>query len=138
MIALDTRRDSTGMMAISVVTMFFLPGTFTSLCTFPSSLALASFFALPIFDSAEGTPSFWVLYWATTILLTPATVLLTYRLWVWYKRPPGKLFNEKKKAKSTSFTAKQPLQRQTTRPSAKRNTVVDCKTVEAKLHSSNG
>ncbi|KAB5583717.1 hypothetical protein GE09DRAFT_1212297 [Coniochaeta sp. 2T2.1] len=85
-IALDTRGDSTSMMAISVVTMFFLPGTFTS-----------SFFALPFFDSAEGIPSFWVLYWATTMPLT-AAVLLTYRLWVWYKRPPGKRIGEKEKA----------------------------------------
>lgn len=38
-IALDTKRDSTSMIAIAVVTMFFLPGTFTSVWT--SSLQVA-------------------------------------------------------------------------------------------------
>ncbi|KAJ9144332.1 hypothetical protein NKR19_g6534 [Coniochaeta hoffmannii] len=84
-IALDTKRDSTSMMAIAVVTMFFLPGTFTS-----------SFFALPFFDQFQGVRNFW-LYWVTTVPLTVA-VLVTYRLWVWYKKPPGKRISDKEKA----------------------------------------
>ncbi|KAM7209835.1 hypothetical protein V8F06_014781 [Rhypophila decipiens] len=78
-IAVETKRDSTSMTAITIVTMFFLPGTFT-----------ASFFALPYFGGGDVTESsasygslqhFWI-YWVVTIPLTFITLLV----WTWYTR----------------------------------------------------
>ncbi|KAL1842994.1 hypothetical protein VTJ49DRAFT_3471 [Mycothermus thermophilus] len=75
-IAEETKRDSTSMTAIALVTMFFLPGTFT-----------ASFFALPYFENdfeEYGLRHFWI-YWVVTIPLTCLTLLV----WTCYT----KIFN---------------------------------------------
>ncbi|GAB1316867.1 hypothetical protein MFIFM68171_07077 [Madurella fahalii] len=72
-IAEETKRDSTSMTAIAVVTMFFLPGTFT-----------ASFFALPYFEAdieRYGFTHFWI-YWAVTVPLT----ILTLVAWTFYTK----------------------------------------------------
>ncbi|KAL2259715.1 hypothetical protein VTK26DRAFT_6506 [Humicola hyalothermophila] len=72
-IAEETKRDSTSMTAIAVVTMFFLPGTFTS-----------SFFAMPYFESdieQHGWRHFW-LYWAVTVPLTIVTLIV----WICYTK----------------------------------------------------
>jgi hypothetical protein len=73
-LARESKRDSTAMKAIAIVTMFFLPGTF-----------LSSLFAIPVFDwdalhgSEVVNGRIWV-YWAITI---PGTILVValYLLW---------------------------------------------------------
>ncbi|KAL2015765.1 hypothetical protein VTK56DRAFT_4856 [Thermocarpiscus australiensis] len=72
-IAEETKRDSSSMMAIAVVTMFFLPGTFT-----------ASIFALPYFERSlekKGLSQFWT-YWVVTIALT----IITLSAWTFYTK----------------------------------------------------
>ncbi|KAE9376117.1 hypothetical protein N431DRAFT_333189, partial [Stipitochalara longipes BDJ] len=72
-IARESKRDSSAMKAIAVLTMFFLPGTF-----------FAAFFAMPLFDwgssSSAGGHKLWI-YWATTV---PATILVLVVWRVWY------------------------------------------------------
>ncbi|GFG00727.1 hypothetical protein IFM53868_10837 [Aspergillus udagawae] len=67
--ATDSKRDSSSMKSIALLTMFFLPGTY-----------MATFFAMPFFDlSSDGTivrPQFWY-YWATSVPLT-IVVLFIY------------------------------------------------------------
>jgi len=76
-LAQESKRDSTAMKAIAIVTMFFLPGTF-----------LSSLFAIPIFDwdAIRGNEvvnrRLWV-YFAFTIPLTILVVSL-YLLWEKY------------------------------------------------------
>ena len=73
-IAAASKRDSTAMKTIAVVTMIFLPGTY-----------IAALFAIPVFnwDANPGTSilsyRFWY-YWATTVPLT-VLVLLVWVLW---------------------------------------------------------
>lgn len=73
-LARESKRDSTAMKAIAIVTMFFLPGTF-----------LSSLFAIPVFDwdALHGNQvvngRIWV-YWAFTIPLTILVVAL-YLIW---------------------------------------------------------
>lgn len=73
-IAAASKRDSTAMKTISILTMLFLPGTY-----------IAALFAIPVFnwDADPGTSvvnyRFWY-YWATTVPLT-ALVLLSWLLW---------------------------------------------------------
>ncbi|MCJ1324670.1 hypothetical protein MMC10_001332 [Thelotrema lepadinum] len=73
-IAAASKRDSTAMKTIAVVTMFFLPGTY-----------IAALFAVPVFNWDAGpdvsvvTYRFWY-YWATTLPLT-ALVLLIWAFW---------------------------------------------------------
>ncbi|KAG2415024.1 hypothetical protein HFD88_006214 [Aspergillus terreus] len=62
-IATASKRDSSSMKSIALLTMFFLPGTY-----------MATFFAMPFFDlsSSGGSivrPQFWY-YWATSVPLT--------------------------------------------------------------------
>lgn len=76
-LAQESKRDSTAMKAIAIVTMFFLPGTF-----------LSSLFAIPVFDwdAARGNEvvnrRLWV-YFAITIPTTFLVVSL-YLLWEKY------------------------------------------------------
>ncbi|KAF2812177.1 uncharacterized protein BDZ99DRAFT_347708, partial [Mytilinidion resinicola] len=71
MIAAESKRDSTSMKTIAVVTMTFLPGTF-----------IAAIFSMPMFQWDATSPTdvvnkrFWV-YWSITIPLT----LLTFLAW---------------------------------------------------------
>lgn len=73
-LARESKKDSTAMKAIAIVTMFFLPGTF-----------LSSLFAIPVFDwdALHGNqvvnPRLWV-YWAFTIPITILVVAL-YLIW---------------------------------------------------------
>ena len=73
-IAAASKRDSTAMKTIAVVTMFFLPGTY-----------IAALFAIPVFNWDAGPNvsvlnyRFWY-YWATTLPLT-AVVLLIWVFW---------------------------------------------------------
>ena len=73
-IAAASKRDSTAMKTIAVVTMFFLPGTY-----------IAALFAIPVFNWDAGpnvsilSSRFWY-YWATTLPLT-AIVLLIWVFW---------------------------------------------------------
>ncbi|PMD17120.1 hypothetical protein NA56DRAFT_544014, partial [Hyaloscypha hepaticicola] len=73
-IARESKRDSSAMKAIALLTMFFLPGTF-----------VAVFFAMPLFDWEAPTSStvlksrFWI-YWAVTVPAT-AIVLVLWRMW---------------------------------------------------------
>ncbi|EJT99541.1 hypothetical protein DACRYDRAFT_117769 [Dacryopinax primogenitus] len=73
-LAVKSKRDSNSMKIIAILTMVFLPGTFT-----------AALFAMPFFqwDAPIGEPvvatRFWI-YWAVTLPLTLA-VLLTWFLW---------------------------------------------------------
>ena len=71
LIAAASRRDSSAMKTIAVVTMVFLPGTYVS-----------ALFAVPLFrwDAPPGQPvvvqdRFWY-YWAVTVPLTVAVLLL--------------------------------------------------------------
>ncbi|KAF6229173.1 hypothetical protein HO133_007289 [Letharia lupina] len=70
-IAAASRRDSSAMKGIALLTMFFLPGTYA-----------ATFLAMPLFDfsNPSGAPTvksgFWI-YWAITIPLT-TIVLVAY------------------------------------------------------------
>ncbi|KAK3368427.1 hypothetical protein B0H63DRAFT_76154 [Podospora didyma] len=81
-IARASKRDSSAMKGIAVLTMFFLPGT-----------CLATLFAMPVFDfnTDTSTPSikstFW-LYWAVAGPLTTLVLALyiTYELYVDRKR----------------------------------------------------
>ncbi|KAF2193510.1 hypothetical protein K469DRAFT_237497 [Zopfia rhizophila CBS 207.26] len=69
-IAAASRKDSSAMKSVAVLTMAFLPGTF-----------VATMFALPFFDFSAGQgqqmvlPRFWI-YWAVTIPLTGTVMLL--------------------------------------------------------------
>ena len=73
-LARESKRDSTAMKAIAIVTMFFLPGTF-----------LSSLFSIDLFkwDASHGNEvvnrRIWV-YWAFTIPITILVVVL-YLLW---------------------------------------------------------
>jgi len=93
-IAQETKRDSTSMTAIAIVTMFFLPGTFTAVSVdlpncargenHADHLAQQTFFALPYFASdteTTGFQRFWV-YWVVTIPLT----IFTLAMWTLYTR----------------------------------------------------
>lgn len=64
-IAEDTKRDSSSMKTVAVMTMAFLPGTF-----------VAALLALPSFDWGPAAGQFWV-YWAVTI---PSTILV-FLIW---------------------------------------------------------
>ena len=74
LIAAASKRDSSAMKTIAVVTMLFLPGTYIS-----------ALFAIPLFDweAAPGVTAlnyrFWY-YWATTLPLT-ALVLFAWIFW---------------------------------------------------------
>ncbi|KAF7507242.1 hypothetical protein GJ744_010800 [Endocarpon pusillum] len=75
MIAVASKKDSSAMKTIALLTILFLPATF-----------VATFFSMSIFDfSPSGgsrpvmSPYMWV-YWTITIALT-ATVLLVWRIW---------------------------------------------------------
>lgn len=76
-IAVDSRRDSTSMKTIAVLTTLFLPGTF-----------VATFFGMTMFDWSPDTgatprmSSYMWLYWAVTIPLT----LLVMVLWLFWAR----------------------------------------------------
>ena len=75
-IAVDSKRDSTAMKAIAVLTMLFLPGTF-----------VATFFSMTMFDwnPSNGTPRvsrFIWMYWLISIPLT----LLVMLLWLFWSR----------------------------------------------------
>ena len=89
LLAKEGTRDSKGMMTIAVVTMVFLPGTFT-----------AAFFAMPIFqwDASENgqlvNPRIW-LYWAITVPLT----CLVLGVWVLYRT----LSNRKEKTEDVEL-----------------------------------
>ncbi|KAF8856034.1 hypothetical protein BDZ45DRAFT_675834 [Acephala macrosclerotiorum] len=96
-IARESKRDSSAMKAIAVLTMFFLPGTF-----------LATIFAMPLFnwDSNNGprTKDGFKLYWAIAIPLTVAvfgiwvlSVALPWNGWV------AKLMKRRKKTKQVAF-----------------------------------
>lgn len=64
-IARSTKEDSAAMKVIAVMTLFFLPGTFS-----------ATLFSIPSLywsDDETGSPRFWV-YWAITAPLTLALV----------------------------------------------------------------
>lgn len=71
-IAVASKRDSSAMKSLALLTMVFLPGT-----------AIASFFAMPFFNltvdetGIETKPQFWI-YWALTIPIT----LLVLCLWI--------------------------------------------------------
>lgn len=75
-LARESKRDSTAMKAIAIVTMFFLPGTF-----------LSSLFSIEFFDwgALHGNevvnPRIWV-YWALTI---PVTILVVALYLIWEK-----------------------------------------------------
>ncbi|PMD32907.1 hypothetical protein L207DRAFT_571716 [Hyaloscypha variabilis F] len=82
-IAMNAKRDSTSMMAIAVVTMFFLPGTFTS---GRSQHVSRAFFAMPfVNETPNEPPRFWI-YWAITAPLT-IVVLTIWLTWIWCKMP---------------------------------------------------
>ncbi|RYP66566.1 hypothetical protein DL771_007719 [Monosporascus sp. 5C6A] len=78
-IATATKKDSSAMKAVAVLTMAFLPATF-----------IASFFAMPFFDfSADSdasvvSPRFWY-YWAVAGPLT-VSVLISYAAYVAWAR----------------------------------------------------
>ncbi|KAL4779919.1 hypothetical protein BJX76DRAFT_339371 [Aspergillus varians] len=72
-ISTASKRDSSAMKGIAVLTMFFLPGTF-----------MAAFFAMPLLDFAASEsngpivrPQFWY-YWASTVPLTMLVLFLYY------------------------------------------------------------
>ncbi|KAL5322616.1 hypothetical protein ACEPPN_010589 [Leptodophora sp. 'Broadleaf-Isolate-01'] len=68
-IALETKKDSSAMKTIAMLTMFFLPGTF-----------VAAIFAMPVFEwDGSGSPVFrsgFKRYWAITVPLTVTVFLL--------------------------------------------------------------
>ncbi|KAL3459984.1 hypothetical protein BJX64DRAFT_290636 [Aspergillus heterothallicus] len=69
-LAAASKRDSSAMKIVAVLTTFFLPGTF-----------MATFFAMPLFDWSESSINsvankhFWI-YWAVTGPLTVAIVVV--------------------------------------------------------------
>lgn len=69
-IARESKRDSSAMKALALLTMVFLPGTFC-----------ASLFAMPFFDFSEPSGAlilkdhFW-LYWAVSVPLTVAILAI--------------------------------------------------------------
>ncbi|KAI0888726.1 uncharacterized protein GGS22DRAFT_196602 [Annulohypoxylon maeteangense] len=70
-IARDTRRDSLAMKSIAVLTMIFLPGTFT-----------ATYFSTPAMTALQPSQN---LYWIVTVPLTVIVVLvwlLAFQFWV--------------------------------------------------------
>ncbi|PMD29435.1 hypothetical protein L207DRAFT_538850 [Hyaloscypha variabilis F] len=75
-IARESKRDSSAMKAIALLTMLFLPGTF-----------VAAFFAMPLFNWEASASSdvllsrFWI-YWAVTV---PATVIVLVLWRMWFK-----------------------------------------------------
>ncbi|RYP16047.1 hypothetical protein DL765_005363 [Monosporascus sp. GIB2] len=79
-IAASTKRDSSSMKTVAIMTMAFLPGTF-----------FAALLAIPSFDWGPARERFWV-YWALTI---PTTVLV---LIVW-----GLLVNRRRITERLSF-----------------------------------
>lgn len=97
-IAVASKRDSSAMKSISLLTMFFLPGTFVSVCNsirmkISRRLSICikfteqTLFAMPLFDwsagsvSAIATRHAWI-YVAVTLPLT-IFVLIIWSLWVW-------------------------------------------------------
>lgn len=81
-IAVESKKDSSSMKAIAVLTMCFLPGTF-----------LAAIFAMPLFNwDGDGTPTIkdgFKYYWAIAIPLTvlvlgvwAGAMLLPWRVWL--------------------------------------------------------
>ncbi|RYP84081.1 hypothetical protein DL770_005253 [Monosporascus sp. CRB-9-2] len=82
-IAAATKRDSSSMKTVAIMTMAFLPGTF-----------FAALLAIPSFDWGPARERFWV-YWALTI---PTTVLV---LVVW-----GLLINRRRVAERLSIGKK--------------------------------
>jgi hypothetical protein len=100
LIANASKRDSSAMKVLAVVTMVFLPGTFVAVSTIfvsppnfegarmASALlkSLQSFFAIPMFnwDATEGekvVENRFYIYWAVTIPLT-IVVLAVWAIWV--------------------------------------------------------
>ena len=87
-LALATQRDSTSMKTLAVVTMVFLPGTFT-----------ASIFAMPLFDwDAQGNvakPKLYV-YFAVTLPLT----MVTFGIWLIWTTISMRLGNVENKVRN--------------------------------------
>ena len=83
-ISAASKRDSSAMKAIAVLTMCFLPGTF-----------IAIMFTMPLFAWDDGitvSEHFWI-YWTVTLPLT-AAVLTLWR--VWYVVSEAKREDEKR------------------------------------------
>jgi len=81
-IAAATRKDSSAMKTIAILTIIFLPGTFIA-ALFSTGLFT---FTEPSSDSIV-SPEFWV-YWAVALPVT-ILVLLIWALWSWHVRKTG-------------------------------------------------
>ena len=93
-IAVSSKRDSTAMKSLALLTMVFLPGTAIAVSTHNKRFIIVtdirqSFFAMPFFDVTidvtgtallETRPQFWI-YWAITIPLT-LSVLGLWIIWL--------------------------------------------------------
>jgi len=90
-IAAESKRDSSSMKTIAVLTIVFLPGTFVAVKSLQSLqratlTLLQALFSMPMFNwqadsgTAVVSPRFWV-YWAITAPLTIAVVLVWF-IWI--------------------------------------------------------
>ncbi|KAL4894283.1 hypothetical protein BDV59DRAFT_192625 [Aspergillus ambiguus] len=86
-IASATQQDSSSLRTLSLVTMFFLPGTF-----------LATLFSVPLLKWNSETivdRKFWI-YWAFAV---PLTLMTFGTWWIWTSLMEGKLIKERKQQK---------------------------------------
>ena len=91
-IAAETKRDSTSMTSIALLTMVFLPGTFTAVSITPIMsirplMNEKSVLSAGIFQSTPSTTSFEVtgLWWLWLVTTVPIT-LITVACWYLWKR----------------------------------------------------
>lgn len=76
-LAADSKRDSTAMKAIAIITTVFLPATF-----------LATFFSMSMFDwdaNNSSSPKVSKYIWVYWVIAIPMTVVVMF-LWVWLSR----------------------------------------------------